>query len=140
MLEVSEGVAAVSVSVHQHRGLGIEDAPANLSQRQRLLDDVAKATQPPRAFRTSSRSLLAHRIGDHNRPVTHEGKRAGHAACPHPTDGHRLAQRPVLLEARGLEVVEHTRQQDAIDPALWRRSDVLRPADLCRLARAVVRS
>ena len=29
-------------------------------------------------------------------------------------------------------------QQDAVPAALWRRSDALRPLDLCRLARAVV--
>jgi hypothetical protein len=60
-----------------------------------LLDDAAQATQPPRAFHTSGGSLLAHRIGDHNKPVTHEGKHARHAVCRHPTDGHRLAQHPV---------------------------------------------
>jgi methyltransferase (TIGR00027 family) len=43
-----------------------------------------------------------------------------------------------LLRAGGLEVIEHTRQRDAIDPALWRRADALQPADLCRLARAAV--
>jgi methyltransferase (TIGR00027 family) len=43
-----------------------------------------------------------------------------------------------LLEAHGLAVLEQVRQRDAIDPALWRRSDALRPADLCRLARAAV--
>lgn len=29
-------------------------------------------------------------------------------------------------------------QRDAVPPALWDRTDVLRPADLCRLARATV--
>jgi methyltransferase (TIGR00027 family) len=43
-----------------------------------------------------------------------------------------------LLEAAGLTVTGHARQQDAVPAALWRRSDVLRPLDLCRLARAVV--
>jgi methyltransferase (TIGR00027 family) len=43
-----------------------------------------------------------------------------------------------LLEANGLAVTGHARQQDAIPAALWRRSDALRPADLCRLARAAV--
>jgi hypothetical protein len=43
-----------------------------------------------------------------------------------------------LLRAGGLEVIEHTRQRDAIDPDLWRRADALQPADLCRLARAAV--
>ncbi|MFG1703726.1 class I SAM-dependent methyltransferase [Nonomuraea sp. M3C6] len=42
-----------------------------------------------------------------------------------------------LLEKHGLAVAEHVRQAD-IDPSLWRRSDALRPADLCRLTRAVV--
>jgi methyltransferase (TIGR00027 family) len=41
-----------------------------------------------------------------------------------------------LLQAHDLEVIEQVRQRDAVDPALWRRSDALRPADLCRLARA----
>jgi methyltransferase (TIGR00027 family) len=43
-----------------------------------------------------------------------------------------------LLRAGGLEVNEHARQRDAIDPALWRRADALQPADLCRLVRAAV--
>ena len=43
-----------------------------------------------------------------------------------------------LLEASGLTVAEQVRQRDAVPPALWDRSDVLRPADLCRLARATV--
>jgi methyltransferase (TIGR00027 family) len=43
-----------------------------------------------------------------------------------------------LLAANGLTVAEQVRQQDAIPAALWRRSDALRPADLCRLARATV--
>jgi len=43
-----------------------------------------------------------------------------------------------LLEAHGLAVAEQVRQRDAIPAAMWRRSDALRPADLCRLARAVV--
>jgi len=43
-----------------------------------------------------------------------------------------------LLRAHGFEVVEHRRQHDAVDAAFWQRSDALRPADLCRLARAVV--
>jgi methyltransferase (TIGR00027 family) len=47
-------------------------------------------------------------------------------------------QLAALLEAHGLAVLEQVRQRDAIDPALWRRSDALRPADLCRLARAAV--
>ncbi|WP_084960499.1 class I SAM-dependent methyltransferase [Thermoactinospora rubra] len=43
-----------------------------------------------------------------------------------------------LLERHGLRTVEHVRQADAVDPALWARKDALRPADLCRLVRAVV--
>ena len=43
-----------------------------------------------------------------------------------------------LLEANGLAVAGQARQQDAVPAALWRRSDALRPLDLCRLARAVV--
>jgi methyltransferase (TIGR00027 family) len=43
-----------------------------------------------------------------------------------------------LLAANGLTVAEQVRQQDAIPAALWRRSDALRPADLCRLVRATV--
>jgi len=47
-------------------------------------------------------------------------------------------QLSALLEANGLAVTGHARQRDAIPAALWRRSDALRPADLCRLARAAV--
>jgi methyltransferase (TIGR00027 family) len=43
-----------------------------------------------------------------------------------------------LLEDHGMNVTEQVRQRDAVPPALWRRSDALRPADLCRLARATV--
>lgn len=43
-----------------------------------------------------------------------------------------------LLEANGMTVAEQARQRDAVPAALWERSDALRPADLCRLARAVV--
>jgi O-methyltransferase involved in polyketide biosynthesis len=43
-----------------------------------------------------------------------------------------------LLEGHGMKVTEQVRQRDAVPPALWRRSDALRPLDLCRLARAVV--
>ncbi|MFC4062105.1 class I SAM-dependent methyltransferase [Planomonospora corallina] len=42
------------------------------------------------------------------------------------------------LERHGLETAGHVRQADCVDPSLWRRSDVLRPADLCRLVRAAV--
>ncbi|GAA3142145.1 SAM-dependent methyltransferase [Planomonospora alba] len=42
------------------------------------------------------------------------------------------------LERHGLGTAEHVRQADCVDPALWRRSDALRPADLCRLVRAAV--
>nr|BFE85260.1 hypothetical protein GCM10020093_078610 [Planobispora longispora] len=43
-----------------------------------------------------------------------------------------------VLKRHGLETAGHVRQADSLDPALWRRSDPLRPTDLCRLARAVV--
>jgi O-methyltransferase involved in polyketide biosynthesis len=47
-------------------------------------------------------------------------------------------QLAALLDANGLTATEQVRQQDAVPAALWRRTDVLRPADLCRLARAAV--
>jgi methyltransferase (TIGR00027 family) len=43
-----------------------------------------------------------------------------------------------LLEAQGMTAAEQVRQRDAVPAALWRRSDALRPLDLCRLARATV--
>ncbi|MEV0825213.1 class I SAM-dependent methyltransferase [Nonomuraea rubra] len=43
-----------------------------------------------------------------------------------------------LLKQHGLEVVEHVRQAGRVTPGLWRRQDALRPADLCRLTRAIV--
>ena len=43
-----------------------------------------------------------------------------------------------LLEDHGMKLAEQARQQDAVPAALWRRSDALRPLDLCRLARATV--
>jgi O-methyltransferase involved in polyketide biosynthesis len=43
-----------------------------------------------------------------------------------------------LLEDQGMTATEQVRQQDAVPAALWRRSDALRPLDLCRLARATV--
>ncbi|MGW3350524.1 class I SAM-dependent methyltransferase [Nonomuraea rubra] len=42
-----------------------------------------------------------------------------------------------LLKQHGLEVVEHVRQAGCVDPGRWRRQDALRPADLCRLTRAI---
>ncbi|GGK65886.1 S-adenosyl-L-methionine-dependent methyltransferase [Planomonospora parontospora subsp. parontospora] len=42
------------------------------------------------------------------------------------------------LDRHGLATAGHVRQADSVDPALWRRSDALRPADLCRLVRATV--
>jgi methyltransferase (TIGR00027 family) len=45
-----------------------------------------------------------------------------------------------LLEERGFEVIEHVRQHDAIDAALWNRSDPLRASNLSLLARASVRA
>ena len=47
-------------------------------------------------------------------------------------------QLSALLEEHGLTVAEQVRQQDAVPAAIWRRSDALRPADLCRLARSTV--
>jgi methyltransferase (TIGR00027 family) len=44
-----------------------------------------------------------------------------------------------LLEDHGFGQVEHVRQRDAISPALWDRSDSLRPIELSHLARATVR-
>ncbi|MFB8008817.1 class I SAM-dependent methyltransferase [Nocardia sp. NPDC056000] len=43
-----------------------------------------------------------------------------------------------LLGKHGFAVAEHVSQRDAVDPGLWRRTDSLHPADLCRLVRAVV--
>ena len=43
-----------------------------------------------------------------------------------------------LLAAHGLEPAEHVHQRDAIDGALWRRSDSLRPIELSMVARAKV--
>ena len=43
-----------------------------------------------------------------------------------------------LLAAHGMEPAEHVHQRDAVDAALWRRSDSLRPIDLSMLARARV--
>jgi methyltransferase (TIGR00027 family) len=44
-----------------------------------------------------------------------------------------------LLADRGFGPVEHVRQRDAVDPALWDRTDSLRPSDLAFIARASVR-
>jgi methyltransferase (TIGR00027 family) len=43
-----------------------------------------------------------------------------------------------LLAAHGMEPAEHVHQRDAIDAALWLRSDSLRPIELSMLARAKV--
>ncbi|WP_214318253.1 class I SAM-dependent methyltransferase [Nonomuraea sediminis] len=43
-----------------------------------------------------------------------------------------------LLDRHGLKTAEHVRQADCVAPELWDRRDALRPADLCRLARATV--
>jgi methyltransferase (TIGR00027 family) len=43
-----------------------------------------------------------------------------------------------LLAAHGMEPAEHVHQRDAVDAALWRRSDSLRPIELSMLARARV--
>ncbi|WP_218021537.1 class I SAM-dependent methyltransferase [Nocardia acidivorans] len=45
-----------------------------------------------------------------------------------------------LLDRHGFTVAEHVSQRDAVTPELWQRTDTLRPADLCRLARATLRS
>jgi methyltransferase (TIGR00027 family) len=43
-----------------------------------------------------------------------------------------------LLGEHGFDVIEQLSQHDAVDPALWERSDALRPARLSMLARATV--
>jgi methyltransferase (TIGR00027 family) len=43
-----------------------------------------------------------------------------------------------LLAKHGLEPAEHVRQRDAVDAALWNRSDSLRPIELSVLTRATV--
>ena len=48
------------------------------------------------------------------------------------------AEASELLAAHSLEPIEHVHQRDAIDAALWRRSDSLRPTELSMLARAQV--
>jgi O-methyltransferase involved in polyketide biosynthesis len=45
---------------------------------------------------------------------------------------------PVAADLIGEPGAEQVRQQDAVPAALWRRSDALRPADLCRLVRTTV--
>ncbi|MGI8331220.1 class I SAM-dependent methyltransferase [Actinomadura scrupuli] len=44
-----------------------------------------------------------------------------------------------LLAKAGFATARHVRQREAIDAALWRRSDSLRPSELSRLAHATVR-
>jgi O-methyltransferase involved in polyketide biosynthesis len=44
-----------------------------------------------------------------------------------------------LLEDRGFGRVEHIRQRDTVDAAVWLRTDSLRPSNLSVLARATVR-
>jgi methyltransferase (TIGR00027 family) len=44
-----------------------------------------------------------------------------------------------LLGEHGFDVVEHVHQRDAIDAALWKRSDALQPSDLSLLTHARVR-
>ncbi len=41
-----------------------------------------------------------------------------------------------LLSGHGFEVVEHVRQRETLDAALWDRRDALAPIDLSRIARA----
>ena len=43
-----------------------------------------------------------------------------------------------LLDAYGLATVEHARQHEMVDPALWERTDALRPSTLTRIVRARV--
>ncbi len=43
-----------------------------------------------------------------------------------------------MLRRSGFGSISHRRQHDAIDPALWRRTDALRPIDLSMLVHAVV--
>jgi methyltransferase (TIGR00027 family) len=45
-----------------------------------------------------------------------------------------------LLSAHGFGAIRHVAQRDIGGPALWRRTDSLRPADLSRLAHAFARS
>jgi methyltransferase (TIGR00027 family) len=44
-----------------------------------------------------------------------------------------------LFDEHGFDVAEQVGQRDAVEAALWRRSDVLRPAALSMVARAAVR-
>jgi O-methyltransferase involved in polyketide biosynthesis len=43
-----------------------------------------------------------------------------------------------LLEENGFGSIEHVRQRDTVEAAVWDRSDSLRPIDLSRLAHATV--
>jgi len=43
-----------------------------------------------------------------------------------------------MLTQHNFRQVHHVRQHDAVDPALWNRSDALRPIDLTVLAHATV--
>lgn len=45
-----------------------------------------------------------------------------------------------MLDTHGFTVHEHRSQREAVPPALWQRTDGLRPVDLCRLVRAKVRN
>ncbi|MGV9823523.1 class I SAM-dependent methyltransferase [Nocardia xishanensis] len=45
-----------------------------------------------------------------------------------------------MLDTHGFTVQEHRSQREAVPPALWQRTDGLRPVDLCRLVRAKVRN
>jgi hypothetical protein len=46
------------------------------------------------------------------------------------------ADMSALLAAHGFTDAEHVRQRDQIDPALWRRTDPLRPVELSVIAHA----
>jgi O-methyltransferase involved in polyketide biosynthesis len=47
-------------------------------------------------------------------------------------------EKSALLTSHGLKPAAHGRQRDAVDAALWNRSDSLRPIELSNLARAIV--
>jgi methyltransferase (TIGR00027 family) len=49
------------------------------------------------------------------------------------------AEMAALLEEHGFDVVEQVGQRDAVAPALWERTDTLRPIRLSMIARATVR-
>ncbi|WP_460338819.1 class I SAM-dependent methyltransferase [Actinoallomurus acanthiterrae] len=50
----------------------------------------------------------------------------------------RPEEMSALLEEHGFGLVQHTRHQDAVDAALWERTDSVRPSNLSTLAHATV--